>query len=202
MAQDRGALTLTTEFLLWGLLKEGHGIAAHALQALGITEEKLQSVIERIRPSRPDKAAKNKVAVGPVINQVSDAALQEALKEERHYIGTEHVLLALMTICKGDISSARHALDDLGVAPAQVIDKVNELLGTGARSTYSPSAFHGAIGFARSLETALTEAGCSYDSNLGAMTIAQFMFRYGPAGIRLVYAPDETPQEKASAEPK
>jgi prophage maintenance system killer protein len=113
-----------TEHLLLGLLYEGEGVAARALQALGISREDVRGQVEEIAgpgqgsPERP-------VPFTPRAKKVVELSLREALALGHHYIGTEHLLLALLR--DGEGFGAR-VLTRLGADDALVRGQVLGLL--------------------------------------------------------------------------
>ncbi len=84
-----------TEHLLLGLLREGEGIAARALDAAGLTLDAARASVEE-RVGRGAHAPKCHMPFTPRAKSVLELALREALKLEHGYIGTEHVLLGLI----------------------------------------------------------------------------------------------------------
>jgi len=113
-----------TEHLLLGLLYEGEGVAARALESLGISREDVQGQVEEIAgpgqgsPARP-------LPFTPPAKKVLELSLREALALGHHYIGTEHLLLGLLR--EGDGVSAQ-VLTRLGTGDAQVREQVLGLL--------------------------------------------------------------------------
>jgi ATP-dependent Clp protease ATP-binding subunit ClpC len=84
-----------SEHLLLGLISEGHGVGAKALESLGISAEALRAgVAEIVRPGQQSQSAH--IPFTPRAKQVLRLALAEALHLGHNYIGTEHLLLALI----------------------------------------------------------------------------------------------------------
>lgn len=86
--------SVNTEHLLLGLTEEGEGIAAKALESLGILSEELRAKVVELFP--PHNTGTDDPQFSQKSNQVLDRALREALKLGQSYIGTEHLLLALI----------------------------------------------------------------------------------------------------------
>jgi prophage maintenance system killer protein len=84
-----------TEHLLLGLLAEGEGVAALALESLGISLEEARDRVEEIA-GRGQDAPAGHIPFTPRAKQVLERALQEALQLGHSYIGTEHLLLSLL----------------------------------------------------------------------------------------------------------
>jgi len=84
-----------TEHLLLALIKEGEGVAASTLQGLGITLEAARLQLENI--IGPDTAqSPDPVPFTPRVKNVLELSLREASELGHRYIGTEHLLLALV----------------------------------------------------------------------------------------------------------
>ena len=92
-AKELGHKYVGTEHLLYGLIKEGKGIASIVLESQGITENKVQSEILRLvgKNERVDKTE----GFTPRTKKVLENSYQEAKKEGLDYIGTEHILLGI-----------------------------------------------------------------------------------------------------------
>jgi ATP-dependent Clp protease ATP-binding subunit ClpC len=110
-----------TEHLLLGLIQEGEGVAAKALEALGISLESVsQQVQEIIGPAKPPPSGHSRFS--PRARQVLKLSLREALQLGHHYIGTEHLLLGLMREGEGVAAQVLVKLGaDLGGVRQQVI---------------------------------------------------------------------------------
>ncbi len=83
-----------TEHILLGLLREEDGIAARALESLGITIEEVRGQVARI-VGRGDEVPHGQIPFTPRAKKVLELALREALSLGHQYIGTEHLLLGL-----------------------------------------------------------------------------------------------------------
>ncbi|PZS12416.1 MAG: hypothetical protein DLM60_22330 [Pseudonocardiales bacterium] len=99
LAQEEARLLqhnyLGTEHLVLGLLAEGDGIGAQALQRAGITLESVRAGIEEF-VGRGEGAPKGHIPFTPRAKEVLKLALSEALELGHNYIGTEHILLGLL----------------------------------------------------------------------------------------------------------
>src|SRR5580698_6199401 len=89
-----------TEHLLLGLIREGEGVAARALEALGLRPDDLRAQIEEII-GRGDGAPSGHLPVTPQSKAVLQRTRQEALRLGHSYIGTEHLLLSLVREDRG-----------------------------------------------------------------------------------------------------
>jgi len=113
-----------TEHLLLGLLGEGEGVAAQALESLGIGLAAARQQVEQIA-GRGQQAAPEHIPFTPRATKVLGLARREALQLGHHYIGTEHILLGL--IREGD-GVAAHVLAALGAGLNPVRQQVLRLL--------------------------------------------------------------------------
>src|SRR6266567_7202184 len=83
-----------TEHLLLGLMHEGEGVAAKALESLGISLEAVRRQIEEII-GQGQQAPSGHIPFTPRAKKVLELASREALQLGHNYIGTEHLLLGL-----------------------------------------------------------------------------------------------------------
>src|SRR2546430_12467768 len=84
-----------TWHLLWGLLQGREGIAARALHRLGLTEEMVQADVDRLI-GRGEGTLSGHIPFRPRAKKVLELSLREALQLNHNYIGTEHILLAIV----------------------------------------------------------------------------------------------------------
>ncbi len=113
-----------TEHLLLGLLYEGEGVAAKALESQGLSLQELRGQVEEIIGTGQSLVA-GQVPFTPRAKKVLELSLREALALGHHYIGTEHLLLGLLREGEG---VAAQALSCLGADHAQVRERVLGLL--------------------------------------------------------------------------
>jgi hypothetical protein len=97
-----------TEHILLGLLREQDGLAARALESLGVTVERTREHVTRIVGSG-EEATTGQIPFTPRAKKVLELALREALSLSHNYIGTEHILLGLIRENEG--VAARILLD-------------------------------------------------------------------------------------------
>ena len=110
-----------TEHLLLGLIHEGQGVAAKALELLGIRLEAVRAQVEEII-GQGQSAPTGHIPFTPRAKKVLELSLREAQQLGHNYIGTEHILLGL--IREGDGVAARVLVKlgaDLSRARGQVI---------------------------------------------------------------------------------
>ena len=84
-----------TEHILLGLLREEEGLAARVLESLDITVERVRAQVVRIVGSG-EEVTSGQIPFTPRAKKVLELALREALRLGHNYIGTEHILLALL----------------------------------------------------------------------------------------------------------
>jgi ATP-dependent Clp protease ATP-binding subunit ClpA len=97
-----------TEHLLLGLLREQQGLAAQALESLGVTLEQARAHVMGLLPAG-EEVLSGQIPFTPRAKKVLELALREALSLGHNYIGTEHLLLGL--VCDNDGVAARVLLD-------------------------------------------------------------------------------------------
>jgi ATP-dependent Clp protease ATP-binding subunit ClpA len=123
---------LGTEHLLLGLIKEGEGVGAKALEELGTTHDRLRRrIADVVTPGAPGTAS-GAPPFTPRSKQVLELALKEALQLGHNYIGTEHLLLGLVREGSGVAAQVLVAEGlDLSTVRAKVIEL---LLGYAAKN--------------------------------------------------------------------
>src|SRR5207253_339394 len=100
-----------TEHILLGLIHEGEGVAAKALESLGISLEGVRQQVEEII-GQGQQAPSGHIPFTPRAKKVLELSLREALQLGHNYIGTEHLLLGLVREGEG---VAAQVLGRLGV---------------------------------------------------------------------------------------
>jgi Uma2 family endonuclease len=125
-AQSHNHEYLGTEHVLLGLIKEGSGIAAIALNKLGLDLRKIRLEMEKFILPRPVRAGMSKLPQTPRVKIVIQYAIEEAHNLDHNYVGTEHLLLGLLSEQEG---VAAQVLTSLGLKLEVVRDEVLSLLG-------------------------------------------------------------------------
>jgi len=120
-----GHNNIGTEHILLGLVREGEGIAAKALIALGLSPEKVQKEVEALIGRGTEMS--QTVHYTPRAKKVIELSMDEARKLGHSYVGTEHILLGL--IREGEGVAAR-VLNNLGVSLNKARQQVLQLLGS------------------------------------------------------------------------
>jgi ATP-dependent Clp protease ATP-binding subunit ClpC len=118
-----------TEHILLGLLSEGGGVAAKALTNLGIQIDKLRQNIEAMVGVGKEESELQ--GITPRTKRVFELSFEEARKLGHNYVGTEHLLLALIREGEG---VAAKAILSMGVDINKVYLEVLKLLGNNVES--------------------------------------------------------------------
>ena len=113
-----------TEHLLLGLITEGEGVAAKALESLDINKDAVRSAVIDII-GEGEKPVEGHIPFTPRAKRVFELSLREALQLGHNYIGTEHLLLGLLKEGEG---VASQVLIKLGADLSKVRQTVIELL--------------------------------------------------------------------------
>ena len=113
-----------TEHILLGLIHEGEGVAAKALESLGISLEAVREQVEEII-GQGQQAPSGHIPFTPRAKKVLELSLREALQLGHNYIGTEHILLGLIREGEG---VAAQVLVKLGADLNRVRQQVIQLL--------------------------------------------------------------------------
>jgi ATP-dependent Clp protease ATP-binding subunit ClpC len=128
LAQEEARLLnhnyIGTEHILLGLIHEGEGVAAKALEQLGISLEAVRSQVEEII-GQGGSSPSGHIPFTPRAKKVLELSLREALQLGHNYIGTEHILLGLIREGEG---VAAQVLVKLGADLSRVRQQVIQLL--------------------------------------------------------------------------
>jgi ATP-dependent Clp protease ATP-binding subunit ClpA len=128
LAQDEARMLnhnyIGTEHILLGLIHEGEGVAARALESLGISLDAVRQQVEEI-VGQGQQAPSGHIPFTPRAKKVLELSLRESLQLGHEYIGTEHILLGL--IREGD-GVAAQVLVRLGADLNRVRQQVIQLL--------------------------------------------------------------------------
>ena len=128
LAQEEARLLshsyIGTEHILLGLIHEGEGVAAKALESLGISLEAVRAQVEEII-GQGGSSPSGHIPFTPRAKKVLELSLREALQLGHNYIGTEHILLGLIREGEG---VAAQVLVKLGADLNRVRQQVIQLL--------------------------------------------------------------------------
>jgi ATP-dependent Clp protease ATP-binding subunit ClpA len=114
-----------TEHILLGLVQEREGIAAEALESLGISLDAIRQQVGKITGQAQDAPAASHNQYTWRAKKALDLSLREALQLGHHHVGTEHILLGLLREREGP---AAQVLVELGADLSQVRQQVLDLL--------------------------------------------------------------------------
>lgn len=128
LAQEEARLLnhnyIGTEHILLGLIHEGEGVAAKALESMGISRDAVRAQVEEII-GHGGSAPQGHIPFTPRAKKVLELSLREALQLGHNYIGTEHILLGLIREGEG---VAAQVLVKLGADLSRVRQQVIQLL--------------------------------------------------------------------------
>ncbi len=167
LAQEEARLLnhnyIGTEHILLGLLNEGEGIAAKALESLGINLSGVrEQVVEII--GQGQQAPTGHIPFTPRAKKVLELSLREALQLGHNYIGTEHILLGLIREGEG---VAAQVLQKLGAELQKVRQTVIQLLSGPTGSEEQPTAGAGASTSSRSESSSASSQGSTVLDQFG-----------------------------------
>jgi len=170
LAQEEARLLnhnyIGTEHILLGLIHEGEGVAAKALESLGISLEAVRNQVEEII-GQGGASPSGHIPFTPRAKKVLELSLREALQLGHNYIGTEHILLGLIREGEG---VAAQVLVKLGADLSRVRQQVIQLL-----SGYSgPGGAGGGGSTERGDKAGATSGGSSGDNQSGSVVLDQF----------------------------
>lgn len=122
-----------TEHLLLALIQEDGGVASRVLHDLGLEEDRIKEIVERLT----DKSAvkPKQIELGEDTQQVLEGAIEEARRMGHHYIGTEHLLLGLVNANNG---LSVDVLKKLGVTAEQIRRQTRRVLQENSSAAVGP----------------------------------------------------------------
>jgi ATP-dependent Clp protease ATP-binding subunit ClpC len=164
LAQEEARLLnhnyIGTEHILLGLIHEGEGVAAKALESLGISLEAVRQQVEEII-GQGGSSPSGHIPFTPRAKKVLELSLREALQLGHNYIGTEHILLGLIREGEG---VAAQVLVKLGADLSRVRQQVIQLL----------SGYQGSSGPGGEKAGATTGGSPSESQPTGSLVLDQF----------------------------
>jgi ATP-dependent Clp protease ATP-binding subunit ClpA len=205
LAQEEARLLnhsfIGTEHILLGLIHEGEGLAAKALESLGISLEAVREKVEEtIGPA--GSAPTGSPPFTPRAKKVLELSLREALQLGHNYIGTEHMLLGLVREGEGKAAQVLVSLGaDLSRVRQQVIQLLSGYQGREGAAAPGPSSAIGdswTVKVVRAGTTPSTYAAAhqaiaslaerlGIDVDDGRMTVISVETEYGP-GLQLLFS--------------
>ncbi len=124
-----------SEHLLLGLLREGEGVGAHVLLSLGVELERAREVVERLT-EQSEQEKVGEIGLTSDGKQVIERAVEEARRLNHQYVGTEHLLLALVHVQE---SMAARALQEMGLDEEQIRTQTMRMLSRSSEARSSAS---------------------------------------------------------------
>lgn len=150
-AQRQGAIEIASVHLLAAVLREGSGMGACTLKGLGLELPQLQQAIDQGNPVTPGAGAPPESSESPFTPAARTLMVEQAAYYSRqlghNYVGTEHILLALL-----DDQQVQSVLDTTGVTLQGVRQELGHQLQLPDSRPSSATPLHG------SLQTLLTGA--------------------------------------------
>jgi len=166
LAQEEARLLnhnyIGTEHILLGLIHEGEGVAAKALESLGISLEAVRQQVEEII-GQGGSSPSGHIPFTPRAKKVLELSLREALQLGHNYIGTEHILLGLIREGEG---VAAQVLVKLGADLSRVRQQVIQLLSGYPGSANQPQGGGEKAG--------ATSGGSGQETPSGSLVLDQF----------------------------
>ncbi|MDX6396314.1 MAG: ATP-dependent Clp protease ATP-binding subunit ClpC [Streptosporangiaceae bacterium] len=184
-----------TEHILLGLVQEGEGVAAQALEALGIGLAAVRQQVEEI-VGRGKDAPGGHIPFTPRAKKVLELSLREALQLGHDYIGTEHILLGL--IREGEGVAAR-VLVSLGANLNLVRQQVIQLLHSHQMEGQEPLSTARLAGPSARLELIVTQRAEAIMGRLDAIDTRLAAIE-GHLGIAQPVPPGEDPADEGPAD--
>lgn len=137
-AKELGHPAIGTEHVLLGILREGEGIAARALNSVGVTLTTAREAVMNMVGAKaiPPQAVPDELPITPRVKRVLfTLALDEATQQGVNYVGTEHLLLGLLAEADG---LANTILRNLNVNLGELRAQVFSLLGGNVPESAEP----------------------------------------------------------------
>ena len=118
-----------TEHVLLALLKEKEGLAAQALDHLGVTYEATLTCVQQLIKGDASADVSGYLSFTPRVKRVLENSLREAMQMGKSYISTEHLLLGIVREGEG---TAIDVLRKLGVEGDAIRSSLNDMVGQSA----------------------------------------------------------------------
>src|SRR4051812_43075731 len=130
LAQDEavrfGHNYIGPEHLLLGLVREGEGVAAQALHALGVDLSRLRTYVE-FNVGRGSEERPSEITLSPQVKKIIELAVDEARVLGHSHVGTEHLALGIVRHGEG---VAAAALESVGVSFEKLRHQIIATMGT------------------------------------------------------------------------
>lgn len=155
-AEDMGHTYIGSEHIILGLLKENSGVAAEVLSKLGVTEEAFTKCMEE-KIGTGSRTSLSLDDFTPRSKRILQIAVMEASRLNHNYVGTEHLLIAVLE--EGDSYGVRF-LRMLGVRQNDIMEEIRNALSSGEQDDNTTGAVQpGAKGKGNSATKTLDQFG-------------------------------------------
>ena len=131
-AEDMGHTYVGSEHIILGLLKENSGVAAEVLSKLGVTEQDFIKCMEE-KIGTGSRTSLSLEDFTPRSKRILQIAVMEASRLRHNYVGTEHLLMAVLD--EGDSYGVRF-LRLLGVRQNDIIEEIRNALSSGEQDDH------------------------------------------------------------------
>ncbi|MCL2372859.1 MAG: ATP-dependent Clp protease ATP-binding subunit [Defluviitaleaceae bacterium] len=137
VAMQMGHSHVGTEHLLLGLAQVSDGVAAKALEVQGVKLEDIKAQVDNIVAQGAPNALMGNIPMDftPRTKRIFEVSKQESLRMKTNYIGTEHLLIAMI---KETDSLATNILNSLGVNVQKLFDDLMGMLGESGNHQHPP----------------------------------------------------------------
>ena len=125
IALELGHSYIGTEHILYGLAKEGTGIASKVLANQGITDEDILNEIQMLIGTGEPLSQNDSLGFTPRSKRIIENAFVEARRLGSEFIGTEHILIGIMH--EGD-SVAVRIMMDLNIDPRKLYNEIAKVI--------------------------------------------------------------------------
>lgn len=124
-ARDWNHEEVGVHHVLIGLIEEDTGVAAHALKRFDLSCRKIRQEVEKLHPASREIVTLRKLPLTAATTGIIAGAVNQAKTLEHDYVGTEHILLALIQVGEG---VSCQVLKNLGLTPEGIRKAVLNLL--------------------------------------------------------------------------
>ncbi len=136
-AKGLGAAQIGSDHLLVGVARDRGSVAARALGAVGLDFDKLAAAVQQLAPAKPGAPPAVVIEFAPDAKRAIQHAVDEAQRLKAQFVGTEHILLGVLSETAG---AGVKVLVSLGADPKVVAQRCYELMGASAAGAYGASA--------------------------------------------------------------
>ncbi len=153
-----------SEHIVAGLIKEGSGVASQILESKDVTYEKVMAKIEEVMGKKEAIPQNTEIGLTPRTKRILQLSATEARAMGNNYIGTEHILMALL---RDGESVGTRILHDLGINPRDTYTAIVEAMLEEDREGAKESASSRGKGTVNSPTPTLDEYGRDFTALAG-----------------------------------